>query len=59
MKHRLPSMHEGGRYVDAGGLMSYSSSEIEGFRPLFTWIKSLKALIPRTWRLNGRRSSSW
>jgi putative ABC transport system substrate-binding protein len=40
IKNRLPSMHERGFYVEAGGLMSYSS-DIESFRrAVFMWIKS-------------------
>ncbi len=47
MKHRLPSMHEGGRYVDAGGLMSYSASEIEGLRRAAVYVdKILKGSNP-------------
>jgi putative tryptophan/tyrosine transport system substrate-binding protein len=32
IKNRLPSMHEGAEYVEAGGLMSYTTSETESFR---------------------------
>jgi putative tryptophan/tyrosine transport system substrate-binding protein len=32
IKGRLPSMHEGIQYVEAGGLMSYSASETEQWR---------------------------
>jgi len=32
IKNRLPSMHEGSDYVEAGGLMSYSSHPTESFR---------------------------
>jgi putative tryptophan/tyrosine transport system substrate-binding protein len=32
IKNRLPSMHEGSDYVEAGGLMSYSSNDAESFR---------------------------
>jgi putative tryptophan/tyrosine transport system substrate-binding protein len=32
LKNRLPSMSEGGDFVEAGGLMSYSSSDAEVFR---------------------------
>jgi putative tryptophan/tyrosine transport system substrate-binding protein len=32
IKSRLPSMHEGIQYVEAGGLMSYSASETEQWR---------------------------
>jgi len=32
IKSRLPSMSEGGDFVEAGGLMSYSSSDAEVFR---------------------------
>jgi putative tryptophan/tyrosine transport system substrate-binding protein len=32
IKNRLPSMHEGVEYVEAGGLMSYTASDAESFR---------------------------
>ena len=32
IKYRLPSMHEGSDYVDAGGLMSYTSDEVANYR---------------------------
>jgi putative ABC transport system substrate-binding protein len=47
VKYRLPSMHEGSRYVEAGGLMSYSSSEIESFKRAATYVdKILKGAKP-------------
>jgi putative ABC transport system substrate-binding protein len=32
IKNRLPSMHEGSEYVEAGCLMSYAASPVESFR---------------------------
>lgn len=32
IKSRLPSMHEGVEYVEAGGLMSYTASDAESYR---------------------------
>jgi putative tryptophan/tyrosine transport system substrate-binding protein len=32
MKNRLPSLHEGGAWVEAGGLLSYSANDVELFR---------------------------
>ena len=32
IKNRLPSMHEVSRYVEAGGLMSYSADDAENYR---------------------------
>jgi ABC-type uncharacterized transport system substrate-binding protein len=32
IKNRLPSMHETSDFVEAGGLVSYSSNEVETFR---------------------------
>jgi putative tryptophan/tyrosine transport system substrate-binding protein len=32
IKNRLPSMHEGVEYVEAGGLMSYTATRAESFR---------------------------
>jgi putative tryptophan/tyrosine transport system substrate-binding protein len=32
IKNRLPSMHEGVEYVEAGGLMSYTASDAESYR---------------------------
>ena len=46
-KNRLPSMHEGRQYVEAGGLMSYSSSDTESFRRAATYVdKILKGAKP-------------
>jgi putative ABC transport system substrate-binding protein len=47
IKYRLPSMHEGRQLVEAGGLMSYSSSDTEGFRRAATYVdKILKGAKP-------------
>jgi putative ABC transport system substrate-binding protein len=32
IKNRLPSMHEGSDYVEAGGLLSYTSDEVANYR---------------------------
>jgi putative ABC transport system substrate-binding protein len=32
IKNRLPSIHEGSEYVEAGGLMSYTSDEVANYR---------------------------
>jgi putative tryptophan/tyrosine transport system substrate-binding protein len=46
-KNRLPSMHEGTQYVEAGGIMSYSSSDTESFRRAATYVdKILKGAKP-------------
>ena len=46
IKNRLPSMHESSFYVDAGGLMSYSS-DIESFRRAAVFVdKILKGAKP-------------
>jgi putative ABC transport system substrate-binding protein len=42
-----PSMHEGRQLVEAGGLMSYSSSDTESFRRAATYVdKILKGAKP-------------
>jgi putative tryptophan/tyrosine transport system substrate-binding protein len=47
IKNRLPSMHEESQYVEAGGLMSYSSSDMESFRRAATYVdKILKGAKP-------------
>ena len=47
IKYRLPSMHEGRQLVEAGGLMSYSSSDTESFRRAATYVdKILKGAKP-------------
>jgi putative ABC transport system substrate-binding protein len=33
IKNRLPSMHEGNQYVEAGGLMSYAANDADQYRP--------------------------
>ena len=47
IKNRLPSMHEHIRYVEAGGLMSYSANDIETYRRAATYVdKILKGAKP-------------
>jgi putative ABC transport system substrate-binding protein len=46
-KNRLPSMYETSAYVEAGGLMSYSSNDVETFRRAATYVdKILKGTKP-------------
>jgi ABC-type uncharacterized transport system substrate-binding protein len=47
LKYRLPSMYETSGYVDAGGLMSYSSNDIETFTRAAIYVdKILKGAKP-------------
>ena len=47
IKHRLPSMFQGSAWVESGGLMSYSSNDIEAFRRAATYVdKVLKGTKP-------------
>ncbi len=47
LKNRLPSVYEGGTWVEAGGLMSYSANDIELFRRAATYVdKILKGAKP-------------
>jgi putative ABC transport system substrate-binding protein len=47
IKNRLPSMYEGRDYVEAGGLVSYSSSDVESFRRAAVFVdKILKGAKP-------------
>jgi putative tryptophan/tyrosine transport system substrate-binding protein len=47
IKNRLPSMNEGGEYVEAGGFMSYSANDLEIFRRAATYVdKILKGTKP-------------
>jgi putative ABC transport system substrate-binding protein len=46
-KYRLPSLFEGGEYVDAGGLMSYATSDPDSFRRAAYYVdKILKGAKP-------------
>jgi putative tryptophan/tyrosine transport system substrate-binding protein len=46
-KSRLPSMYEGSVWVEAGGLMSYSSNDTENYKRLATYVnKILKGARP-------------
>jgi putative ABC transport system substrate-binding protein len=46
-KHKLPSMFQGHTWVDAGGLMSYSTDELAAFRRAATYVdKILKGARP-------------
>ena len=47
IKNRLPSMYEGSSYVDAGGLMSYSSNDADQYKRAATYVdKILKGAKP-------------
>jgi ABC-type uncharacterized transport system substrate-binding protein len=47
IKNRLPSMYEGSDYVQAGGLMSYSTNDAESFRRAAIYVdKILKGAKP-------------
>ena len=47
VKHRLPSMFHGSTWVDAGGLMSYSTDELGAYRRAATYVdKILKGAKP-------------
>jgi putative tryptophan/tyrosine transport system substrate-binding protein len=49
MANRLPSMFEGGEFVEAGGLMSYSANDADNFRRAATYVdKILKGAKPAT-----------
>jgi putative ABC transport system substrate-binding protein len=47
IKHRLPSMNEDSRYVEAGGLMSYATNDAEQFKRAAYYVdKILKGAKP-------------
>jgi putative tryptophan/tyrosine transport system substrate-binding protein len=47
IKNRLPTMFQGSTWVDAGGLMSYSTNEMDAFRRAATYVdKILKGAKP-------------
>jgi len=47
IKNRLPSMYQGSTWVESGGLLSYSTNEIEVFRRAATYVdKILKGTKP-------------
>jgi len=47
LRHRLPSMFEGSTWVDAGGLISYSTNDLEIYRRAATYVdKVLKGAKP-------------
>ena len=47
LKNRMPSMTEGGDYVEAGGLMSYSANDADQFRRAAYYVdKILKGAKP-------------
>jgi putative ABC transport system substrate-binding protein len=47
IKHRLPSMHEGGDFVEHGGLMSYAASYSEAYRRAAVYVdKIIKGAKP-------------
>jgi putative ABC transport system substrate-binding protein len=47
IKNRLPSMYEGSTWVESGGLMSYSTNDLEVYRRAATYVdKILKGVKP-------------
>ena len=59
IKNRLPSMYERSFYVEAGGLMSYATSDADIFRRAAVYVdKILKVLSPPICPWNSRRSLS-
>ena len=47
MKNRLPSMHEGNQYVEAGGLISYAANDADQYRRATVFVdKILKGAKP-------------
>ena len=47
IKNRLPSMYQGSTWVEAGGLISYSTNDLEPFRRAATYVdKILKGAKP-------------
>ena len=47
IKNRLPSMYQGSAWVESGGLMSYSTNDLEAFRRAATYVdKILKGAKP-------------
>jgi ABC-type uncharacterized transport system substrate-binding protein len=47
IKNRLPSMLEGSRYIEAGGLMSYSANDVDQYRRAAVFVdKILKGAKP-------------
>ena len=41
IKNRLPTMFQGTRWVDSGGLMSYSTHEFDAFRRAATYVDKI------------------
>jgi putative ABC transport system substrate-binding protein len=47
IKNRLPTMYQGSAWVESGGLVSYSTNDIEAFRRAATYVdKILKGAKP-------------
>ena len=47
LKNRLPSMHERNEFVEAGGLMSYSSNDLDNYKRAAVYVdKILKGAKP-------------
>ena len=47
LRHRLPSMFEGSTWVEAGGLISYSTNDLEIYRRAATYVdRILKGAKP-------------
>ena len=47
IKNRLPSMYQGSTWVDAGGMMSYSTNDLDVYRRAATYVdKILKGTKP-------------
>jgi putative ABC transport system substrate-binding protein len=59
LKNRLPSMHERNEFVEAGGLISYSSNDLDNYKRAAVYVdKILKAPNQRISPSSNRRSLS-
>ena len=59
LKNRLPSLFEGGTWVQSGGLMSYSMDDIAIYRRAAVYVnKFSKVLSPLICQSSSRASSS-
>jgi putative ABC transport system substrate-binding protein len=59
IKNRMPSLYQGSAWVEAGGLMSYSTDDLAMYRRAATYVdKILKGTKPADYRLNSQRNSN-